>query len=419
MTTTLENEASVPYHPGAVATAKRGLELAGVCVGIGMRLGVRAVQDRRASRDVRIRNLAAIGADGLYRLGPTFIKIGQMIGSRRDLLPGEVCDALGSLHDAVPAMTDEQRQAAWKEATRQSPETLSEVRLTGKLLGAGSIACVYEAETPDGSPVAVKLRRPDVAQQMSAELALLYSLARFGEMFPGMRGNQFAELIDYMNRAIYGQLNFQLEAQHTERLRMSLANRPQVVVPAVWSEYSNEAMLTFDLLPGLGTWQGDQRQADLLLQSAWDMVFSEGFVHCDLHQGNVYALADGRLAILDAGYSVELPWKIQDTLSSFFFALARGDGRRCGEIMADSAEVPLVGTAREGFVEELAGHVRTHSVPGERFDMVRFGTGVSDYQRKYNVQPSPDFAFPLMSMMVLEGTARSFDEQADLASVGR
>ena len=299
---------------------------------------------------------------------------------------------------------------------QRRPE-LAELAFTGRCLGSGSIACVYEARLP-GDPralLAVKLQRPGIAETMATDLALLTAFTRVAEKLPQAGGAPLADLIDYMNRAIYGQLDFVREALHTEQLAQNLAALPGVVVPAVRGELSDSRVLITDLIPGLsdsGPAVLDPARrtaaAALALAAVGQMVFQDGFVHCDLHPGNLYIRADGTVVILDAGYCVDMPAPIRQHLAEFFTNLLAGNGVRCGEIMYDSALNSARSGDREVFIREIAELVAASTGPGHRFEMADFGQGVFEAQNRHGVHPPSDFAFPLMSLMIVEGTLRSF-----------
>jgi len=381
-------------------------------------LGPRYLVDRiRRGRVEAQTRLARRAVRRVERLGATYVKFGQMIASRADLLPPHVIAELATLLDDVTPMTSRAFERQWRAARERRPE-LAELRFTGRCLGSGSIACVYEATLPgtDGdTTLAVKLQRPGIARLMATDLALLTAFTRVAEKLPQAGGAPMADLIDYMNRAIYGQLDFVREAVHTEQLAKNLASLPGVVVPTVRTELSDGQVLITDLIPGLSdsgpaALEPERRNAAaaLALAAVGQMVFSDGFVHCDLHPGNLYIRADGTVVILDAGYCVDMPEPIRDHLAEFFSNLLAGNGIRCGEIMYDSALNSESGGDRQVFIGEIAELVAASTGPEHRFEMAEFGQGVFEAQNRHGVHPPSDFAFPLMSLMIVEGTLRSF-----------
>jgi ubiquinone biosynthesis protein len=354
----------------------------------------------------------------LQVLGPTFVKFGQTSSTRRDTMPAALADAMGTLHDAVHPMPRRHRAKALREAV--IPEL---VDVSADPVASGSIACVYEGHLADGRRVAVKLKRLGIDRRMRADLALMQSAMRLFERMPAMRGMPMADLVGYVGRAILGQLDFARERENIARLRTCLSPVGQIRVPAVYPELCRPNCLIFEYLPQLDTGTPvtlpvDVREAlaKRVLQAAHRMTFVDGFVHCDLHPGNVYLTRDQRVVILDAGYCVQLPDRVRDLIGEFFACLAEGDGRRCGEIVLASAVDPSRADA-EAFIEGMTGVVERHAGPGADFDMKVFGDEVFKLQQAHRIYAASDFAFPLMSLNVLDGTVRRFAE-VDFQQVG-
>ncbi|GGK76577.1 ABC1 kinase family protein [Mangrovihabitans endophyticus] len=363
------------------------------------------------------------GYRGLVRtlqvLGPTFVKFGQTSSTRRDTMSAEMATELSRLHDAVRAMSRRQRDRALRDAGVPMLSTMDE-----RPLANGSIAGVYRGQLTDGRVVAVKLMRPGIEARMRADLALVRALMRGFERMPRMRGMPMADLVGYVSTAILGQLDFAREARNITRLRQCLSPVPQIRVPAVYADVSSPTCLLFEYLPQLdtatpGALPADVRAAlaDRVLQAANRMMFVDGFVHCDLHPGNVYLTRDQRVVILDAGYCVQLPERVRELIGEFFACLLRGDGRRCGEIVLESAVDPNPAD-REAFIAAMADLVDRHAGPDREFDMKEFGDAVFTLQQKHGIYAASDFAFPMMSLNVLDGTVRGFSATVDFQQVG-
>lgn len=355
----------------------------------------------------------------LQALGPAFIKFGQTSSTRRDAMSPELADEMANLHDRVKPMSERHRRQALAEA---AIDELVEVSSTPT--ASGSIACVYRGELADGRVVAVKLKRPDIENKMRTDLSLLQGMMRMFEKMPKMRGMPMADLIGYVSRAILGQLDFAREVRNITRLRTCLADVGQIRVPAVYPELSTANCIIFEYLPQLDTGTpmalpDDVRNAlaDRVLQAAHQMMFVDGFVHCDLHPGNVYLTQDQRVVILDAGYCVQLPDRVRDLIGEFFACLAVGDGRRCGEIVLESAVDPGRADA-EAFIAGMIEIVDQHAGPDAEFDMKEFGDAVFKLQQTHGIYAASDFAFPLMSLNTLDGTVRQFYEEVDFQKVG-
>jgi ubiquinone biosynthesis protein len=200
---------------------------------------------------------------------------------------------------------------------------------------------------------------------------------------------------------------------------------PAVRVPEVHTALSAPNCLVFEYLPGLDRETANvlpsavrARLAALALAAAHELFFEEGLVHCDLHPGNLYVTRERQVVILDAGYCVRLTDSVRSMIGEFFGRLAAGDGRRCGEIVLESAVNVDQSVDVEGFVSDVAELVTRLAGPMNRFEMSVFGEALYDLQQRYGIYAACEFAFPLMSLLVLDGTVRGLSPDIDFQAVG-
>jgi ubiquinone biosynthesis protein len=381
-------------------------------------LAVRLLRGRDAARRHLFRRLVRL----LQALGPTYVKYGQIAGTRRDALPAALCDELSVLHDSVRPMSGRAAKRAFRAAYGTDlPAIFASIQDTPA--ATGSIACVYPAVLADGRAAALKLKRPGIDHQMRADLDLVRRMVKLAERMPKLRGMPMAELTRYVSRAILGQLDFAREASSIVRLRAILAGQPQIRVPGLYAEYCRPECLVFEYLPGLDSTTPvampaptRHQLAAAVLAAARTMMFDHGFVHCDMHPGNVYLTPDQHVVILDAGYSVQIPDRVRRLIGEYFAALHAGDGQRCGEIVLESAVHIGEHTDVDAFVAAVADLV-TGTATGQ-FDMFAFGNAMFDLQRQHGIYAASDFAFPLMSLLVLEGTITAISPGTDFRLVG-
>src|SRR5581483_7694869 len=186
----------------------------------------------------------------LQRLGPTFVKAGQIMSTRRDALPSALCEELAVLHDRVRPMSTKEIRQALEKAYRKGSKTLFQQKQL-EVVASGSIATVFRATMPDGKPVAVKLQRPDIAPRMIADLALLEVLVRLAEHLPKCEGMPLGDLTAYVSTAILGQLDFVREAANLSRIRDGLSIIPGIRVPSIIFEACRPGCLVMEFIPGL------------------------------------------------------------------------------------------------------------------------------------------------------------------------
>ena len=293
--------------------------------------------------------------DDLEALGPTFIKIGQALSTRPDMVPAPYLAALERMQDDVAPIAFDR--------IREVVETSLGVRISKafasfdeKPIGSASLAQVHRAQLRDGRPVAVKVQRPGIIDVMRGDLDLLASLAgRADRMTDLGRRVRFADSVHEFRRMLLGELDYRREAENLERFGEHLGGYPELLVPApVWDLTTNR-VLTMELVQGTkvtelsGLRRTEQSMSDLasaLMRGYLDQVFVHGEIHADPHPGNLLVTDDGRLALFDLGMVAHVPPKQRERLLKLLFATVDGRGEEvAGESIA-------MGTRLEDFDEE-------------------------------------------------------------------
>ncbi|WP_433872560.1 ABC1 kinase family protein [Saccharopolyspora sp. CA-218241] len=380
------------------------------------------VRGRDAARSCAYRRLTAL----LVRLGPTFIKAGQVLGTRRDVLPPALCDELSSLQDSAAPMDLVQTRRALVEAygTAHPPDF---ARIDHRPVAAGSVACVYRGELRTGEVVALKLRRPDVARTMTEDLALVRRGAGIVARLPVFRGLPVVEVVGSMSDAVLGQLDFVRESENLRRLRENLSVVPRVWVPKVHVEQSRPRCIVMEFVPDLDA-QAAQRCSPAArrrfaasgLAAIYQMIFVDGFVHCDMHPGNLYFTASSQVVVLDAGFSVRLSERLRRLFAEFFMNMSTGNGDKCAEIVVRSAAGTGPEADLDGFLRRMSDLVRrSHGLPARDFSLIAFAGEMFDLQRRFGVHAAPELIFPLLSLLVIEGTIRDLDPGMDFQEAAK
>lgn len=360
------------------------------------------------------------------RLGPTFIKAAQVLGTRRDVVPGWLCDELSVLQDDVPPMTAKQGRVALREAYGDQLDevfgTIEEVPTA-----SGSIACVYRATLLGGGTVALKLRRPGIGPRMAADLALLRRGAAVVARLPMLRGVPVREVVGNLCESVLGQVDLGREGRDLGRLREDLGSVPRVLVPRVHPEASRPAAIVMDFIPDLASDTAAQcspalrrRFAASTLTVVYQMLFINGFVHCDLHPGNLYFTRGGQVVVLDAGFSVQLSERMRDLFANFFLNMSIGRGDRCAAIVLESAIGVTDDVDVKAFTEGVTDLVaRSYKLSAKEFSLIAFAGELFDLQRRHGVAASPELVFPLLSLLVVEGTVRFLDPDIDFQETAK
>lgn len=284
-----------------------------------------------------IKGLPARLRRSFEELGPAFVKFGQVLATRQDLLPEDFVGELGRLHHSVttlPFATIKQvlSEELGEALLRQFKE------INEKPLAAGSIAQVHEATLVTGEKVIVKVQRPGIAQIIKVDLSLMEELARLMEKFiPETRTARPVAMIQEFSRAFLGELDFIREAGNISKLTRNFKNMPDIIFPTVFWELTTQRVMTQSRLEGLPAWDRTRIVAagidtSLLVERGLGMflkmVFIDGLYHGDLHPGNLLAMPDAKVGVIDFGLCVHMPKSTREHLAGLLIALIEEDFNR-------------------------------------------------------------------------------------------
>lgn len=379
---------------------------------LGYRLTGRSLADRQA--------LFGESVLGLFRrLGATFIKVGQIMSTRPDLLPPHVIAALSRLQDDVGPFPFAQVERTVAEDFGQPIAALFREFSTQPIASA-SVAQVHRARLPDGHLVAVKVRRPDIEELCAFDLSVMSFYARMLTLIPSLRTLAPVESVEQFGRAIAMQLDFTIEAQNNRRFTQNFAADPQVIVPKLHAALCSRRVLTMDFIEGkkildcTGSQAERRALGELGFRVMLKMIFADGFVHADLHPGNLLVTPSGQVALLDLGLVAEMDHTHRLAFARYFAAWARGDGHTMAEIMVTHSPSPHV-EDRQGFEQAIQGFVdRLH---GKRLGEVEVAKVVYDMLqilRRYRVRVNATFTMVNIAIAVTEGIGKQLDPTLDL-----
>jgi ubiquinone biosynthesis protein len=304
---------------------------------------VDGLRDEHAATTEDAERLAA----DLEARGATFVKFGQLLSTRSDLLPPVYLDALARLQDdVVPFSFDAVETIVTEElGVRMSKAFQS---FDAEPLASASLGQVHRAVLRDGRAVAVKVQRPGVRSQVAADMEVIEELAEFVDKHT-MLGRRFgfAAMVDEFDTAITAELDYRGEAENLRILHGALADRDLIVVPRPVDDYTTSRVLTMEYVDGrnvasigpLAQLEIDgQELASALFRAYLDQILVYGLVHADPHPGNVLLTRDGRLALIDLGMVTRVGPAMQDDLLRILLALADARGTEVAEVMARISE---------------------------------------------------------------------------------
>ncbi len=360
----------------------------------------------------------------LTDLGPTFVKLGQILSVRPDIVPVEVMEELASLQDHVPpAPFEEIRQVLEEELGGPLEERFQ--LFDPAPLASASIAQVHRALLLDGSEVAVKVQRPGIEARIRSDLHILYTLAHLlgGRLaIPGLYTP--VGIVREFDAALTQELDFLQEARAATRFRACFAGSPSVVAPRVHEQWSTRRVLVMELVQGRRIVElspGPEADAAMgrLIEATYAQVFEHGFFHGDPHPGNMMVLDDGRLCYLDFGITGHLTGEMQDTLVQIFLALVQRDAETLALALyrsgATEGRVDL-----KGFRAEIARMMaKYHGVSletlSDRASLVEF----VQVAARFRIRLVPEYAVLARAVSLLDGLTRKMMPRVDIVEVVR
>ena len=389
----------------------------GACGGAAaVRMAAIAATSSEGTRGTR---LAAELARLMERLGGAFVKTGQILGTRVDLVGETLATALGRLHDDVEPMTPEEALRTMRAGLGLTPPEFVRA-VGGPSVAGGSIACVYRAER-GGRVLAVKVRRPGAGAAIAADMAVLRAAAGAAARLPAFRRVPFMEIVDQVGDCLMAQLDFGAEAANLRRLHDDLAGIPGVVVPRPVPELSGDGVIAMEFIEGLDRGVIEDlparvREAQItsLVHAVYRMLFIEGFLHLDLHQGNTYFKPDGTVVLLDAGLVFRMSPRARERFTGFFAGMIRGDGEVCADILLSTVRRTDPETNIAAFRAEISDLVlRNVGMVARDFDLPAFCLDLFDLQRKYRLYAEPEFIFPMLCLLTLQGVVKRHHPMMD------
>lgn len=341
-------------------------------------------------------------ADLCAGLGPAFVKLGQLVSTREDLLHQDTCRvmrerlALGHGLDPDGAGAGVHRRA-------------------------GSIAVVERRSGPSGD-VAVKTCHPRVRERLEADLAVVEAAARLVARLPVCRDVPVVALADDFCAVVRRQTDLAAERTALERFAV-LEDRHPVVFPRPLGDPAEQDRdtLVMEWLPGqedARTHHPGARGGRLLLTLVFEMLFTAGEVHCDLHPGNWWFLSDGRLAVVDGGFTYSLDRETQEHFTEFFLGMAAGNSEVCADHALAVSMKPVSAEDERGFRREL-DHLITevHGLTAGSFSLAAFIADFFLIQRRHNAYSRTSFVFPLVALLAVEGQVKQVCPELNFQAV--
>ena len=377
---------------------------------------IRLLTTNKLSRAERLRI-------ALENLGPIFVKFGQMLSTRRDLLPTDIADELAKLQDQVPpfdfSFVKRIVEAAYKQPIFKQFKQFDE-----SPVASASVAQVHFATLQDGKEVAVKILRPKIEQQVKRDIQLLYWIASILQIIwsDGKRLKP-KEVVTEFSKHTATELNLLLEAGHCSHLYENFQDKKLLIVPEVFWDYCHENIMVMEKMDGIpvsNIKELNLHKIDIakLARDGVDIfftqVFRDGFFHADMHPGNIQVAKDGRYIALDFGIMGTLTESDKHYLARNFVCFFKKDYRGVAEAHLESGWVP-----NDTSVDEFENAIRSVCEPifNKPLKDISFGKlliRLFQTSRQFNMEIQPQLTMLQKTLLNVEGLGRELDPNLDL-----
>lgn len=362
----------------------------------------------------------------LVELGPVYVKLGQLLSTRPDILPGEYVEALTDLQANVPAVPWSEVELQIRGELQQPLEEVFAI-INSEAVAAGSIAQTHRATLKNGQEVALKVQRPGIDLIIAQDISLIKALA---ELVAGTDFGQNYDVIglaEEFTTALQAELDFSQEAGYTDQLRRNLSKSrwfdpKQLVIPQIYWELTSKKLMVMEWLDGeqilvakLPTMRNGkdidtQRQeiTTLLFRCFFQQLYIDGFFHADPHPGNIFYLRDGRIALLDCGMVGRIDPRTQQILTEMLLAIVDLDAQRCTQLTLQLAESePPVSLVRlENDYYRMLRKYYNLSLSQINFSQVFYE--ILQVSRNNKIRLPSSMGLYAKTIANLEGVARSF-----------
>ncbi len=372
------------------------------------------------SREIRLRK-------ALEDLGPIFIKLGQMLSTRKDLLPDELAVELAKLQDNVPPFPNEEARRIIEKGLGKSVHEVF-AQFSAEPLASASIAQVHAAELKDGRQVVVKVVRPGIEKVIERDVGLMYVIAGFANRYwPEARRLRPLEIVAEYEKTIFDELDLMREAANASQLKRNFEDSPLLYIPGIEWDLTSERVMVMERIGGIPIGNTEalhqhgvnmQALAESGVEIFFTQVFRDNFFHADMHPGNIFVNVRDpehpQYIAVDFGIVGSLTPEDQRYLAENFYAFFRRDYRRVAELHVESGWVPS--TTR---VNDFEAAIRTvcepiFERPLKEISFGHFLLRLFQTARRFNMEVQPQLVLLQKTLLNIEGLGRELYPDLDL-----
>ena len=370
------------------------------------------------SRSVRLRKV-------LEELGPTFIKLGQILSVRPDLIPIDLCDELSKLQDQVPPFDYGDIKKQIKESLGSYPEELFSA-FNSTPIAAASLGQAHQARLKTGEDVVVKVQRPDIRRTIETDIDILYTLAQLaGRYMADIKVFDPNSIVNEFSKVITKEIDFTHEAHNIDKFCKNFKDSTTVRIPKVFWEYTRSKVITTEEIKGirlndyLNQPHSNEEKRTVALNGAnaiLQQIFVDGFFHADPHPGNIFILPDNTVAFVDFGIVGRLDEDSRDAIVSLLIAVsiknARGIIKALESLGAFTEDVPI-----RSFKHDINDFMeRYYDIPLKQIEISTVLQQAIDSMLRYKLKIPHQFHVLFKAITTIDGVARQLDPEFNTIS---
>ena len=389
--------------------------------------GLQAISRKRSERVEKLTRPQRLRM-AFEELGPTYIKLGQILSTRPDLVPVDILEELARLQDEVPPFPFEDVKAVIESEFGVPAEELFD-QLDNQPLASASIGQVHKARTKDGEPVAVKFQRPDIQKIIEVDLEIMLHLATLAERhIKEFEIHRPVKIVEEFARTLEKEIDYRNEATNMERIARRFLNLPHIYIPAVFREFTTSRVLTTELIEGIKISKIesiveaglDQKViADRIVGLVLKQAFEHGFFHADPHPGNIFVLTDNVICLVDYGMMGLVDRATREAFVDLLDSVVHQQEVKTTQVLlnlTDWDEEPDI-RALEREVADFMG--RHFYKPLKDMEIGKLLQDLLHLTMRFRLRLPPDIFLMIKALSSVEGVGRALDPNFDLIAHAR